>query len=159
MEELDIRAMLDKFKSGGFEKGEQVILGHFGTVQTLLSIIFGEPVDVHLVTQESQKGVIHRLVHLMAGRLIVAVANSLIPLECNDHGTIITDVINGHLGLGQIVMQYQVSTRRVLIDLGRERHTFWRTYTILGRGVHFEITEHFQRETFEAVGWLKPWEV
>ncbi|KKK56183.1 hypothetical protein LCGC14_3067120, partial [marine sediment metagenome] len=34
MEELDFQGLLDQFSAEGFERGEQVILGHFGTVQT-----------------------------------------------------------------------------------------------------------------------------
>ena len=43
MEELDFQALLDTFRSNGFQAGERAILGHFGTVQTLLTLIFNVP--------------------------------------------------------------------------------------------------------------------
>ena len=68
MEELDFRGLLDHFASQGFQREEQVILGHFGTVQTLLSLIFGDPVNVRLTDQKEKHSEIARSVYLVCRR-------------------------------------------------------------------------------------------
>ena len=154
MEELDFRGLLNHFADHGFQRGEQVILGHFGTVQTLLSLIFAEPVMVKLINQRKENGVILRQIELRAGETIVARANTRIPVSRN-RDDVLTDIIAGTLGLGQIVVLHQIPNQRILQDVGRDKVAFWRTYLIQGPQLHLEIYEFFPREPFEAVGWLE----
>ena len=154
MEELDFQALLDRFNSQGFERGEQIILGHFGTVQTLLSLIFGEPVRVRLADQKGRAGEILRAVHLACGIGTVCYAATRIPLEKN-RADVVRDISAGKLGLGQIVVVHQIPCRRKLADAGRSLHAFWRTYTIEGTDLFLEIHEYFPRKPFEEAGWLK----
>ena len=158
MEELDFQGLLNQFNAQGFERGEQVVLGHFGTVQTLLSLIFGEPVTVHLVEQESRDNEsvneILRAVHLVCEIGIVCYATTHIPLERN-RPDILADISAGTLGLGQIVVVHQIANKRALANWGRDSHAFWRTYTIEGPDLFLQIHEHFPRKPFEEVGWLQ----
>ncbi|KKM94729.1 hypothetical protein LCGC14_1195410 [marine sediment metagenome] len=158
MEELDFQGLLDQFSAEGFERGEQVILGHFGTVQTLLSLIFGEPVKVHLVGQKVQDNEILRSVHLVTCSEIVCYATTHIPWEKN-RPDVRSDISAGALGLGQIVVTHQIPNKRNLVDVGRNGNAFWRTYTIEGPQLFLQIREHFPREPFEKVGWLQAREV
>lgn len=153
MEELDFQGLLDQFNAEGFERGEQVILGHFGTVQTLLSLIFGDPVKVHLKEQQGRDNGILRAVHLVCEIGVVCHATSHIPLEKN-RPDILRDIGAGTLGLGQIVVVHQIPHRRRLVRVGRTPHAFSRTYTIEGPELFLEISEYFPREPFEEVGWL-----
>ncbi len=158
MEELDFQGLLDQFNAAGLERGEQVILGHFGTVQTLLSLIFREPVKVKLLEQESRdnesENEILRSVHLLCEIGIVCYATTHIPLERN-HPDVLADISAGTLGLGQIVVMHEIPNKRVLASVGRNPHAFWRRYTIEGPELLLQIHEYFPREPFEEVGWLK----
>ena len=51
MEELDIPGALERLKPYDLSPIERVLAGHTGTVQLLLSLLFGEPVDVVLIGQ------------------------------------------------------------------------------------------------------------
>lgn len=154
MEELDFQALLDRFNAQGFEPWERVILGHFGTVQTLLSLIFNAPVVVKLIDQTEDDGVIIRQTHLVAGQYAVCYATSHIGRSQN-RADIIGEVLAGKLGLGQIVAGLGMVNRRDLTNVGRNDYQFWRRYFLLGPGLRLEITEVFPREPFEAVG--KSW--
>ena len=155
MEELDFRDLLDHFISKGFQKGEQVILGHFGTVQTLLSLIFETSVNVKDIQMTDNEKGIHRSVNLVAGERAVCHALSLIPRDLNSE-TLLHHVSEGKLGLGQIVVTLGIPNQRRLIEVGRDKDAFWRTYAIEGHMLYIEITEHFPRAPFEAIGWIQP---
>ena len=153
MEELDFQSLLDQFRDNAFQRGEQVILGHFGTVQTLLSLIFGKPVNVKLTGQREENGTIMRQVQLCCGDEVTCWANTVIPKELN-RKDVLKDIIAGSLGLGQIVFLRQIPNRRNLIEVGRDEVAFWRTYVIEGPRLHLKIHEYFPREPFEKVGWI-----
>ena len=155
MEELDFQGLLDHFNSHGFQKGEQVILGHFGTVQTILSLIFGCPVNVRDVEMKEEDGVIIRTIKLAAGETIIGHATSRIP-EAFNREDVLHDVTTGKLGLGQIIVKHQISNRRILGEVGRDENGFWRNYIIEGPELYIDIHEYFYRKPVEDVGWLKP---
>lgn len=154
MEELDFKGLLDRFTKDGFQRGEQVILANFGTNQTMLSIIFGEPNRLKLADQRKGDEEINRRVELYCGDFLVCHANTVIPLDRNRR-EVITDITAGTLGLGQIVVKHNLPNRRVLFDVGRNIHAFWRTYAIEGPEVYLQIHEYFPRTPFEAVGWIR----
>lgn len=153
MEELNIDALLEQFRDQGFERGEKVILGYFGTVQSLLSLIFDTVVTVHLHDQRTQDGEIVRNVTLLAGEVAVCNALSRIP-EVKNRRDVIDDISAGNLGLGQIVVKYQIPTLRYIEDVGRDAIGFWRDYVIAGPSLRIRINEFFERKPFEDVGWL-----
>lgn len=153
MEELNIDALLEQFRDQGFERGEKVILGHFGTVQSLLSLIFDTPVRVQLVDQRSQDEEIVRKVTLMAGEVAVCHALSRIP-EAKNRRDVIYEIYGGSLGLGQIVVKYMIPSRRSIEVVGRDAAGFWRDYIIAGPSLWIRIHEFFPRKPFEEVGWL-----
>ena len=158
MEELDFQGLLDHFKQKGFQRGEQVILGHFGTVQTLLSLIFETPVNVYDVEMEEGSSEIIRRVSLKAATdplTLVAHAISRIPRDRNRFD-VLDAITSGKLGLGQIVVTHQIPNRRILQEVGRNREAFWRTYAIEGPELYIEISEQFPREPYEKVGWIEP---
>ena len=53
------------------------------------------------------------------------------------------------------MVTHQIPNKRNLINLGRNKVAFWRTYTIEGPQLFLDINEYFPREPFEAIGWLK----
>jgi len=154
VEELDFQALLDRFGNDGFQKGEQVILSNFGTNQTLLSIIFGKPNEIHLIDQSEKGDFLIRQVELFCGSTQVCTANTKIPREKN-RADVLSDILAGKLGLGQIVVKHNLPNKRTLVDIGRDEEGFWRTYIIEGQEVFLEIHEYFPRVPFEATGWLQ----
>jgi hypothetical protein len=152
MEELDFGALLDRFREGGFTRGEQVILANFGTNQTMLSIIFGVPNRLVLRAHNDRDNEIGRRVDLYCGPEQVCIATSTIPKDKNKDAVIL-DVIGGILGLGQIIVKHNLPNRRNLQDIGRNAHGFWRTYTIEGPNVYMQIHEYFIRKPFVDAGW------
>lgn len=152
MEELNFQELLDRFHKDGFTRGEQVILANFGTNQTILSIIFGAPANIRLTNQHEQNGEIIRMVEIRANETVVCYATSHIP-RARNRGDVILDIVAGKLGLGQIVVTHNLPNRRALLDVGRDRASFWRTYTIEGPEVYLKIHEHFPRKPFLEAGW------
>jgi hypothetical protein len=142
MEELDFKALLDKFNQDGFARGERVILANFGTNQTMLSIIFGVPNRLRLVDHKEKDGEMIRSVELYCGDALVCFANSTIPADRN-RPEVMFDVAAGSLGLGQIVVKHNLPNRRILLDV----------YAIEGPEVYMKIHEYFPRKPFQAVGW------
>ena len=154
MEELDFQELLDRFGQDGFQKGEQVMLANFGTNQTLLSLIFQKPANVKNIQIEEVKGIITRDVDLITGEQVVGHATTHIPRDRNSQK--VWDAVRARqLGLGQIIVTYNLPTKRELVDVGHDDQAFWRTYTIEGADVFFEIYEHYPRSPFEAIGWLR----
>ena len=153
MEELDFQALLDTFRSNGFQAGERAILGHFGTVQTLLTLIFNAPVTVHLVEQKRHQGNIMRSVSLMAGDRTVCEALSHIP-EDRNLPEVLRDIWAGNMGLGQIISLHALPNKHKLIMVGRDEVSFYRRYNISGMGLDLDIYESFPRQPFVKVGWL-----
>ena len=154
MEELDVQGLLDRFGQDGFQKGEQIILANFGTNQTLLSLIFGVPNRIQLIDQREEAGAIIRQVYLICGDTTVCYANTKIPVAKN-RNDVLLDISVGILGLGQIVVGHNLPNKRTLMDIGRDRSGFWRTYVIEGPELNLEIHEYFPRAPFEEVGWIK----
>ena len=154
MEELDFQGLLDKFGKDGFQKGEQVVLANFGTNQTLLTLIFQSPANVKNITIEEVDGVITRNVDLITGEQVVGHATTHIPRNRNSQD--VWDAVKaGQLGLGQIIVTYNLPTKRDLVDVGHDDTAFWRTYHIEGTDVFFEIYEYYPRQHFEDVGWIE----
>lgn len=152
MEEFDFQGLLDRFHQGGFTRGEAIILANFGTNQTMLSLIFGKPCRLKLGDQGIRDGVINRQTFLYYGDVVGCIANTKIPLNRNRRD-VIDLAYSSSMGLGQIVVHLNLPSRRNLLDIGRDREGFWRTYAIEGPEVYLEIHEHFSRLPLLAVGW------
>jgi len=161
MEELDLKALLERFDKGGYKRGEQIILANFGTNQTLLTLIFNTPCNVHDIKMDETEGEINRTVNIRAESRdyeIVCQAESHIPIDRN-RPDIVRQITDGQLGLGQIVVTNEIPNKRVLTKIGRHNKAFWRTYNIEGPGLYIVIREYFPREPFEKVGWIESEEV
>ena len=152
MEEIDQQGLLDMFS--GYSKGERVILGHFGTVQTLLALIYNTPVTVHLENQTYRNdNEIIRKVHLKAGDRVLCMAASQIFRDRNSPAVIL-DIVAGGLGLGQIIYKHNIPSKRHLLKVERDVQTFTRQYVIEGPELYLEISEVFMRKPFMDIGWV-----
>ena len=150
-EELDIAALLDRLKTNNLRPIERVVLGHTGTVQLLLSLLLDDPVDIKVLHQSTQDGVLIRetsLVRRSDGEE-VAHALSKISMELNAQ-EVIADALAGQLGIGQIAIKHMIPTERRIVDLEVKRDTLSRTYTMTGPGLSYNITETFPRDLFRG---------
>ena len=104
MEELNIPEVLGRLEPYRLGPVERVLAAHTGTVQLLLSLYFGSPVDVTLVEQSEKLGEIQRRVSLVVRCTCkeACFARSVIPLSANK-SEVLVDVRQGRLGIGQIV--------------------------------------------------------
>ncbi len=168
MEETDSKALLGVLIDNKFEPGERVLLGHTGTVQTLLSLVFGHPVEVRVRGQQEEKtnfaGATQpagqaphllRSVELLAAGQVVCHAVSRIPVGGINLPEFISDVYAGKLGLGQIINKLRIPHERRVIEVGRDATSFWRSYRIFGANLELQILESFPRTPFVDIGWIK----
>ncbi len=173
MEELDIPGALERLKPYGLSAIERVLAGHTGTVQLLLSLLFDEPVDVVLITQEEVDGVIQRVVSLrLRDREVEACrAFSLIDTKRNAPA-VLEDIREGKLGLGQIAVKFRVPIQRTITEVKANYWAIVREYTMetdetfMGArdlpprstappALHYVINETFHRELFTGFGGVR----
>ncbi len=159
MEELDIPGALERLKPYDLSPIERVLAGHTGTVQLLLSLLFGEPVDVVLIGQFEPAGrhEIHREVSLRLRHREVEVCHavSIIDLKRNSQ-QILAAIQEGRLGLGQIAVKYSMPIERTIKTIEVDEGQISREYTMEGRvfrdpdflELHYSIMEMFPRGVF-----------
>jgi chorismate-pyruvate lyase len=164
-DELNLDDLVKAFEGKGYSLLERIILSTDGTVQTLLSVIWGDPVRVRVLDQLEREGVIIRLVDLEARDLVVARARSRVPADRNS-AQVLDRVRGRSLGLGQIAAALGQNPRRTGRDHGADDGTFWRKYEMelagpVGPELYFEIQEMFPRALYRGLveAWRGPrWE-
>lgn len=156
-EEVNLKDLVAKV-ADGYSLVERILLTTDGTVVSLLSVIFGEPVTVRVVDQARMKDHITRLVDLETRNLVVARARSTIPLEKNS-AQVLEMVEARDIGLGHIAQALGIKTARTLDAVGRDgNECCWRTYRMEGEGLFYAITEWFPRGIYNglAAAWKVP---
>jgi len=140
MEELEIQRLLGLLN--GFRPVERVLLSSAGTLQTVLSALFNEPVKVKVVEQYQEDDVIHRKVDLVAGDRVVCKAESEISVVRED---VRSAILAGNMGLGQILSHLNIRPSFRLLEVGGDEDIFWRVYKLEAPGVSYTIKETFSR--------------
>ena len=155
MEELDIPGAMERLKPYGLRPIERVLAGHTGTVQLLLSLLFGEPIDVVVIgqTELAERHEIHREVSLRLRYQEIEVCRAVSVIDVQRNSDLILDrVREGQLGLGQIAVKYFMPIRRTINIIEVDKQQISREYTMEGasepEALHFVITEMFPREVF-----------
>ena len=149
MEELNIPAVLERLAPYKLGSVERVLVAHTGTVQLLLSLYLGSPVDVTLVKQTEEMGEIRRRVSLVVrctGQE-ACLARSVIPLSANK-AEVLADIRDGQLGIGQIAVKHHISTERRIEDIDVTPTQISRKYVMQGPGLYYVVTEVFPRELY-----------
>ena len=142
--------------AGEFTLLEKLLLAQGGTVQSLLSVIFGSPIGVSVQSQHNMpNGLIFRGVNLVKESLIVLSADSTLALNQNSK-QVIQLVEEKHLGLGQIALTLGIPTTRQILTIGRTEDTFYRTYRMRGTGLNYCITEKFPTSLYRSRSVLGP---
>ncbi len=142
---------------------EKVILANEGTVQTLMSVVFGVSIKVDVLSQIENEGYFVRWIRLLAdyggGEIItVALAESIIDKNTSFSG-FLTGIREKNMGIGQLLSVCGIRTERNLLGFYSDNNTFSRTYSIktygsdikAGRELNITITEVFQKEAFKRL--------
>ena len=141
--------MIDEITSGNIENLlkmipddacslEKVILCNEGTVQTLLSVIFGVPIKVEVIYQHETNINIIRWSRLVAeftpdNVIQVCSAQSVITKsECPEG--FINGILEANHGIGQLISSIGLNTKRKLSMADSNKHTFSRAHIIEGIG-------------------------
>ncbi|MDP3063784.1 MAG: hypothetical protein Q8O40_11345 [Chloroflexota bacterium] len=158
MEEMDLKALVEKFKDKQFSLMERLILSNDGTNVTLLSVIFQTPIQVRVVDQIEHPDRIVRLVYLETENLVVGKARSTILVGSVPGGNtpanspeVLGLVREKALGLGHIATRLGIRTERTLVSFGADELSFWRTYQMVGEGLWYQIQEWFPRAIYNGV--------
>ena len=131
---------------------ERLILSSTGTVQDLLSVIFGTPVRVEVISQLNYDTVLVRWAKLMIDDpdpVTVALAESVIPYEKNDPA-FIGMMGEKDIGIGYAINKLGIPTKRHLLGIHVADDVFARTYQIRGEMIDVLITESFSREMYAS---------
>lgn len=150
MEEMDLKALVAKFKDTGYSLLERMLLSNDGTNVTMLSVIFQTPVQVRVVDQIEHPDRIVRVVDLETETNVVGRARSIIPTAKNSP-EVLRLVEGKSLGLGHIATRLGIRTERILVSFGADELSFWRTYQMVGEGLWYEIQEYFHRGLYNSV--------
>jgi chorismate-pyruvate lyase len=131
-------------KLDGFGPVQRVLLTTAGTLQGALSAFFRAPVVIELVHQEESGDTLQREVNLVRTAEPTIVCRTASTARVTDP-EIRRLMLEGTLGLGQIVATLGVETHFALEEVGQDAEQFWRSYRLWGDGFSFRI-----RETFPA---------
>ncbi len=142
---------------------EKVILANEGTVQTLMSVVFGVPIKVEVLSQTEAENYIVRWVRLVADygndlTVTVCLAESIIDKNGVFNG-FLTGIREKSMGIGQLLSACGIRTQRELLGFYSDKNTFSRNYSIstfgydvkAGRGFKIIITEVFQKDAFKRL--------
>lgn len=143
--EANIKQLIEGMPEG-LSPLERVILCNEGTVQTLLSVIFHEPISVQVISQLEFASVIVRWTKILNGSLTVCLAESVINKECTS-SEFLSEIREKKLGLGQIIKAHKLNTERLLIGFYADDLIFARNYKIIGDS-DIILTEVFPREAY-----------
>jgi len=150
MEDPNIAKTLEMLKDNDLSTIERIILGSTDTVQSLLSVIFGTPVRVEVISQLNYDTVLVRWVRLVIDRTTVALAESVIPLEKN-HAGFIGAMGDRNIGIGQAIANLKGYTQRTILGIHVDDTTLSRTYRIEGAAIDVLITESFNRGLYRGL--------
>ena len=150
--EENIKKLLDKLPENLIVI-EKLILCNEGTNQTLLSVLFGIPIRVEVISQVEFHGVIIRWVRLVAeyapdNKVTVCLAESAIYTELNGFKNGIREK---HFGIGQLISALKLDTKRELLGLYSDENVFSRTYRLSTENgsLNAIITEVFPKQPFK----------
>jgi len=151
----DIEETLSMLADEDLSTLERVILASTGTVQDLLSVIFGTPVRIEVISQLNYDTVLVRWTKLITDNpdpMTVALAESVIPYEKNNP-EFIGMMGDRDIGIGYAINKLGIPTERTILGIHVDGDTFARSYQIRGEMIDVLITESFNVEMYAS--WQK----
>ena len=131
-------------------KLQRLLLMERGTVEGLLSVIEGAPIDVQVVMQQENGSTWKRITELKNGASTLLKATSTIFTE-SIPSNILSELQDRRLGIGEILGRYNIETRREITEIGYDPKSerFYRVYDIYAGGkVWFTIHESFEQALY-----------
>lgn len=142
---------------------ERVILANSGTVQTLLSVLFGVPIKVEVISQIEKENYFVRWSKLVADfspeiKFTVCLAESVISKDIIYKG-FITGIRERTIGIGQLISALKIQTERKLLGFYNDSISFSRTYSIESinnneidkNQLYIIITEVFPKDVYKRL--------
>jgi chorismate-pyruvate lyase len=135
---------------------KKILLAETGTIEQILSILTNSETVVNVLRQTEDGGLILRnacIVSKNTGETLIN-AKSRFFLE-NLPRNIIKQIRRKNLGIGNIIIGYELETFRKIIKIGynSESNSIFRIYHIIHRGkVAIEIREYFTSDIDSKVG-------
>ncbi|MGI0020607.1 MAG: chorismate--pyruvate lyase family protein [Nitrososphaera sp.] len=122
-------------------RDQEILLGHTGTVEQVLAIIAGSPIEVKVTRQQGTEVIEREAVLLAKGRVLVR-ARSKIYCK-NLPAGIVRQVRQKRKGIGAIIASSRLETFREVVRVGRNPDgSPYRIYRIMHGGkAAFEIRE------------------
>jgi chorismate-pyruvate lyase len=152
-EELKIGKMLKMLEGApNLTALQRAIVTTDGTVQTMLSVIFGKEVTAKVISQLDIGGVTVRWTQLIIEETgqVVCIAESIIPRGANSR-VFMEDLDAREIGIGQILAKHKIMTKRTLLGIFCDNENFTRTYRIAGSTTDILITEVFPFRVYAEV--------
>ncbi len=126
-----------------------MLLSTAGTLQGTLSAFFGEPVTIEVVEQHETPSGMTRIVDLVCAPKDLVVCRATTEARI-DRPEIRRLLLQGELGLGQILTALGLVASFTLDEVGRGDGTFWRVYRLEGDGFSTRIRESFPERLYRA---------
>ena len=133
--------MTENISEPKLTREQEILLGHTGTVEQLLAIIAGSPIEVRVTKQEGVD-IIEREATLSAKGRVLVLARSEIYCK-NLPAGIVRQIRQKRKGIGAIIASSRLETFREVVRVGRNPDgSPYRIYRIMHGGkVAFEIRE------------------
>ena len=146
----DTIRMLGLLRKYDLSPMERVVLGHTGTVQHFLGILFNEPVAVEMISQREAGRRFHRKSHLFlkSNGVVVCYAHSMIVYKEDVRQGAIEDVRAGILGIGHIASRHGIPMSRMIEDFSVGQHFVSRLYSMESQDLSYLINETYPRDLF-----------
>jgi chorismate-pyruvate lyase len=133
--------MTENISEPKLTREQEILLGHTGTVEQLLAIIAGSPIEVRVTKQEGVD-IIEREATLSAKGRVLVLARSEIYCK-NLPAGIVRQIRQKRKGIGAIIASSRLETFREVVRVGRNPDgSPYRIYRIMHGGkAAFEIRE------------------
>lgn len=130
---LEICEDMEKKLDIRLSKSQKLILLERGTLEGLLTVLQGEPIEVHIIEQGMYEGKYVRKVSLKGSRSReeLVKARSTVYLGRMDD-QVAEDIKSGHLGIGEILTKHNIESKRDFREIGYDEKTrsLFRIYDI-----------------------------
>ena len=133
----------------GLSPLERVIIAHDGTVHTLLSLLTNAPVDLNVLSQTEEHGMISRNINFTVHGTTIMEAWTTILINENPNN-FIEAIRRQKAGIGQIINYMDLKSHREILSMHVTDTTLHRKYHITG-DCTMMIRESFDREFIKGV--------
>ncbi len=128
---------LEKRAGIKLSRAEKILLAEIGTVEQVLSILLGSPVDVRVRRQTEKKRIIEREVVLAREKSKMPLIRAVTRIDLRGlPKAVASDIRSRKFGIGTIISKHGLETFRRVVEVGYEprRKSVYRVYEIIYKG-------------------------